>query len=180
MNILTPQTTMGEILTTLPGAQRALFQRYHIGGCSSCGFHRSETLESLCQRNNNLNVQEVIAYLQESHAQDVKRLITPQALVDLKKRDEKIKLIDIRSREEHEVVALPDSTLLTEESMQELMMSFPRENWIIFYDHKDEAALDAAAYFEGHGFAKAKALQGGIDAWACEIDKSLPRYRLES
>ncbi|MBX7156927.1 MAG: rhodanese-like domain-containing protein [Verrucomicrobiae bacterium] len=171
---------MGEILTMLPGARRALFQRYHVGGCSSCGFHQSETLASLCQRNDNLNVKEVIAYLQESHEQDLKRLIAPQALADLQGKGEAVKLIDIRSREEHEAVALPHSTLLTEELMQELMMSFPRQSWLIFYDHQGANALDAVAYFEGHGFEKARALQGGIDAWSCEVDKNLPRYRLES
>lgn len=180
MNALTPETTMGEILTQLPGARRALFQRYHIGGCSSCGFHQNETLASLCQRNENLDVQEVIAYLQESHEQDLRRLITPQALANLQKTEEVVKLVDIRSREEHEAVALQGSTLLTEESMQELMMSFPRQNWLVFYDHKGASALDAVAYFEGHGFQKARALQGGIDAWSCEVDKTLPRYRLES
>ncbi|MEZ5405038.1 MAG: rhodanese-like domain-containing protein, partial [Verrucomicrobiia bacterium] len=96
MKTLTPETTMGEILTMLPGARRALFQRYHVGGCSSCGFHQSETLASLCQRNDNLNVQEVIAYLQESHEQDLKRLIPPRALADLQGKGEAVKLIDIR------------------------------------------------------------------------------------
>lgn len=178
--LITPETPMGEILNTLPGARRALFQRYHIGGCSSCGFHQSETLANLCQRNDNINVQEVITYLQESHEQDLKRLITPQALVDLQKKGERIKLIDIRSREEHEAVALPNSTLITEEVMQELMASFPRKDWLIFYDHTGTQVLDAVAYFEGHGFEKARALQGGIDAWSREIDKNLPRYHLES
>jgi hypothetical protein len=28
---------MREVLEVFPGAQRALFRRYHIGGCSSCG-----------------------------------------------------------------------------------------------------------------------------------------------
>lgn len=177
---LTPETPMGEVLSTLPGARRALFQRYHIGGCSSCGFHQSETLATLCQRNENLDVQEVITYLQESHTQDLKRLITPQALVDLQKKDETLKLIDIRSREEYEAVALPNATLITEEVMQELMSSFSKQDWLIFYDHMGDQALDAVAYFEGHGFEKARALEGGIDAWSQQVDKNLPRYHLES
>ena len=38
MMSITPQSSMGEVLEEFPGAQRALFRRYHIGGCSSCGF----------------------------------------------------------------------------------------------------------------------------------------------
>ena len=29
---------MRDVLEKFPGAQRALFRKYHIGGCSSCGF----------------------------------------------------------------------------------------------------------------------------------------------
>ncbi len=29
---------MSAVLEKFPGAQRALFRRYHIGGCSNCGF----------------------------------------------------------------------------------------------------------------------------------------------
>jgi len=36
--------TMQEILGVFPGAQRALFSRYHVGGCSSCGFQPAELL----------------------------------------------------------------------------------------------------------------------------------------
>jgi len=35
---------MSAVLENFPGAQRALFRRYHIGGCSSCGFSPDETL----------------------------------------------------------------------------------------------------------------------------------------
>ena len=30
---------MQQVTTVFPTAQRALFQKYHVGGCSSCGFH---------------------------------------------------------------------------------------------------------------------------------------------
>ena len=40
--------------------------------------------------------------------------------------------------------------------------------------------LDAAAYFAGHGFANAKFMRGGIDAWSQEVDASVPRYKLEN
>ena len=53
---ITPSSTMAEVLDAYPGAQRALFRRYHIGGCSNCGFQPQETLEQLCERNGNLDV----------------------------------------------------------------------------------------------------------------------------
>ena len=44
MTEIKPEMTMGEILTHYPSAKRALFQKYHIGGCSSCGFAMEDTL----------------------------------------------------------------------------------------------------------------------------------------
>src|SRR5438128_92276 len=75
MNI-TPQSPMSAVLENFPGAQRALFRRYHIGGCSNCGFSPDETLAQVCARNGNLDVAEVLAHIQSSHEQDAKVLIS--------------------------------------------------------------------------------------------------------
>ena len=75
-----PQTPMREVLEGFPGAQRALFRRYHIGGCSSCGFSPDETLAQVCARNGNLDAAEVLAHIQSSHEQDAKILISPREL----------------------------------------------------------------------------------------------------
>jgi len=41
------QSPMSAVLENFPGAQRALFRRYHIGGCSSCGFQPPSTFVHL-------------------------------------------------------------------------------------------------------------------------------------
>jgi hypothetical protein len=41
---ITRHSTMGEVLEAYPSAQRALFRRYHIGGCNSCGYAPGDTL----------------------------------------------------------------------------------------------------------------------------------------
>ena len=61
--VIEPGITMGELVSHFPGAQRALFRAYHIGGCSSCGFKPDETLSEVCARNDNLPVGEVIETL---------------------------------------------------------------------------------------------------------------------
>jgi hypothetical protein len=81
--IINPQLQMREVLEHFPGAQRALFRRYHIGGCSSCGFSPDETLAQVCARNGNLDVAEVLAHIQSSHEQDAKVLISPAELAEL-------------------------------------------------------------------------------------------------
>jgi len=174
------QSTMREVLEVYPGAQRALFRRYHIGGCASCGFQPTETLEQVCQRNNNLNVSEVLDHIQTSHDQDAKLLIAPKELAELRKTNGEVKLIDVRSREEYEAVHIDGSLLLSQPVMQEIMGKWPRSEMLVIVDHQGKSALDAAAYFLGHGFENVRCLRGGIDAWSQEVDTKVPRYRLGS
>jgi rhodanese-related sulfurtransferase len=169
---------MRDVLKVYPGAQRALFRRYHIGGCASCGFQPTETLEQVCQRNNNLNVSEVLAHIQTSHEQDAKLLIAPKELADLRQKSPDVKLIDVRSREEYEAVHIDGALLLSQPVMQEIMGKWARTETLVVIDHQGKSALDAAAYFLGHGFENVRCLRGGIDQWSQEVDTNLPRYRL--
>src|SRR4051794_8393412 len=90
-----PQTNMEQVLQVFPGAQRALFRRYHIGGCSSCGFQPTETLEQLCRRNNDLSVTEVLEHIKTSHEQDAKMLLSPSELAGLREENTSLRLLDV-------------------------------------------------------------------------------------
>jgi rhodanese-related sulfurtransferase len=169
---------MREVLEIFPGAQRALFRRYHIGGCSSCGFAPEETLAQVCTRNGNLDVAEVLAHIKSSHEQDAKILISPGDLAGLLQKDRSVKLVDVRSREEFEAVHIEGSLLLSQDVMRELMASGSNTDPIVVVDHQGRNGLDAAAYFTGHGLQNVRCLRGGIDAWAQEVDPKMRRYRL--
>ena len=169
---------MREVLEVYPGAQRALFRRYHIGGCSSCGFAPDETLAQVCARNGSLDVAEVLAHVQSSHEQDSKVLMSPAELAALKQQDPAVKLVDVRSREEFEAVRIEGSVLLSQDVMRELMASGSNTNPMVVIDHAGKNGLDAAAYFMGHGLQNVRCLRGGIDAWAQEMDPKMRRYKL--
>jgi rhodanese-related sulfurtransferase len=172
------QSPMSAVLENFPGAQRALFRKYHIGGCSSCGFSPDETLAQVCARNGNLNCDEVLAHIQSSHEQDAKILISPKELAELLQHDQSVKLIDVRSREEFEAVKIEGSILLSQPVMQQLMASGSNAEPIVVIDHAGKNGLDAAAYFMGHGLQNMRCLRGGIDAWAQEVDAKMRRYKL--
>ena len=172
-----PQSSMRDVLEAYPGAQRALFRRYHIGGCASCGFQPTETLEQVCQRNNDLNVSEVLDHIQTSHGQDAKLFIAPKELARLRDEQPDAKLVDVRSREEFEAVHIAGSLMLSQPVMQEIMSKWPRTQTLVVIDHQGKSGLDAAAYFLGHGFENVRCVRGGIDAWSQEVDPKLPRYR---
>jgi rhodanese-related sulfurtransferase len=175
---MNPQSAMREVLEIFPGAQRALFRRYHIGGCSSCGFSPDETLAQVCARNGNLDVAEVLAHIQSSHEQDAKVLISPKELAGLLQRDKSVRLVDVRSREEFEAVRIEGSVLLSQDVMRELMASGSNTNPIVVIDHAGKNGLDAAAYFMGHGLQNVRCLRGGLDAWAQEVEPKMRRYKL--
>jgi rhodanese-related sulfurtransferase len=177
--VIDPNITMREVLAQFPGAQRALFRRYHIGGCASCGFSPDETIAALCARNDDLSVDEVIEHILASDAADRAMQIEPQELSNCLSRGDKVHLLDIRTREEFDAVKLPGAQLFTQDFMQQMPADWSREDLLVIYDHQGARSLDAAAYFQGHCFENVKSLRGGIDAWSIEVDPKLPRYHLE-
>jgi rhodanese-related sulfurtransferase len=174
-----PKITMKELLVQFPGAQRALFRKYHIGGCSSCGFSPEETLAGVCARNENLSVDEVVEHIIASHEADAAMQIEARELSDRLASGEKVYLLDVRTREEWEAVKLADSHLFTQELMQEILAKESKSDLLVIYDHTGARSMDAAAFFQGHGFENVKSLRGGIDAWSAEVESKLPRYHLE-
>ena len=175
---ISAQSPMSEVLAAYPGAQRALFRRYHIGGCSSCGFQPTETLAGVCERNGSLDVAEVLTHIQSSHEQDEKILIGAKELAEWRKQDATLRLVDVRSREEFEAVHIEGSILLSQPVMQQIMAEGTNTRPLVVVDHQGKNGLDAAAYFMGHGLQNVRVLRGGIDAWAQEVETGMRRYKL--
>lgn len=175
---LSPDITMKALLDAYPGAQRALFRNFHIGGCASCGFSPEETLAAVCKRHEAPPVDVVLEKIREAHLQDEQVWISPaEASAARKTRD--TRFLDIRTREEFDAVKIDGAVLFTQESLQEIMNTWPKDTPVIVVDHTGTRALDAAAYLTGHGFENVRALRGGIDAWSLEVDVNLPRYTVE-
>ncbi len=177
--LLSGEITMEELSALIPGARRALFSRYHIGGCQSCGFEPTETLAEVCARNEGIPVEEAVAHLTASHENDLRMQLSPTEVRTLVEADPPATLVDLRTREEFEAVKIPGAKLFSQEFQQEIFGTWPKDSQIVLYDHTGTRALDAAAYFIGHGFHNVKALAGGIDAYSREADPSLPRYKVE-
>ena len=175
---ITGNSPMQAVLQVFPGAQRALFRKYHIGGCSSCGFQPEETLAGVCERNGDLPVADVLEQIRQSHEEDARILIEPSDLTKRRDNGEDVRMVDIRSREEFEAVHIDGSKLLTQELMQEILGSWDNDQLFVIVDHLGGKCLDAAAYYLGHGMPNVRALRGGIDAWSLEVDSAVRRYTL--
>ena len=177
---ISAETTMKQLQELMPGARRALFAKYHIGGCQSCGFDDSETIGEVCKRNEDLPVDDVLKHLSSSAEHDQKIQINPSDLKkELDQENADIKLLDIRSREEFEAVKIPGSEIMTADLQQEALGKWDKETRTIIIDHTGDRSLDVAAFFVGHGLNRTVALAGGIDAYSKEVDPNIPRYRIE-
>ena len=181
MNVLSEQdftkdSRMEDLMAGLPGAKRALFARYHLGGCQSCGFSPNETLAELCARND-IEADEALAHLLESERHDSAMRVSPMVAAE-SMRGEGCRWIDLRTREEFEAIPLPGAELFTQELQQEIFAGDPGQKLVLF-DHLGRGMLDQVAWFRGHGIKETYGLDGGIDAWSREVDPSVRRYRIE-
>lgn len=170
---------MEELQRIYPGARRALFRHYHLGGCSSCGYQPTETIAELCARNGGIDPAEMIRNVVEGHEADLKIQITPRELSDALANG-LARVLDIRTAEEYQAARIEGAHLFNQPLMQEILSNWPKETLLVIVDHTGDRSIDAAAYFLGHGFANTRCLRGGIDAWSEEIDPSVPRYTVES
>ena len=170
-----PSMTMEQILKVAPSAQRALFQRYHIGGCSSCGFQPTDTLAQVCKDHNLLDVPEVIRTIHLS--EDVDRKVQVSATEIKRWLDEKrdFSFIDVRTPEELAIAKIEAAEALDYQNPGKYM-SLPKDRTIVFMCRSGMRSLDVAAYFIGHGFTNVHSMTGGILAWSAQVDSSVPRY----
>ena len=172
-----PASTMQEVLAAYPSAQRALFQRFHIGGCNTCGYQPGDTLEDVVRSHKIKNLDEVIRFIVLAEQTDRRIQISPVDVAAALQSKLPPRLVDVRTREEWELARIQGATLNTEELAQE-MMHLPKDTPIVFHCHLGQRSLDAASYFAGHGFKNVRSMTGGIDAWSSEVDESIPRYEM--
>lgn len=86
-----------------------------------------------------------------------------------------ITVIDVRPAADRALAAFPGADILEPESHARLT-SLPKDTPLAFVCHHGNASRNAAEHFRDHGFTNLWNVEGGIDAWAVEIDPSVPRY----
>lgn len=90
---------------------------------------------------------------------------------------EEVSLIDCREPAEHAIAALENARLMPMGSIPscvEAVQALPAP--LIVYCHHGMRSAQTAQWLRANGVEHAQSLAGGIDAWAENIDPSLPRY----
>ena len=170
-------STMQEVLAAYPSAQRALFQRFHIGGCNSCGYEPGDLLADVARSHKIKNLDQIIEFIVQAEQSDRRIQMSPAEVAAALESKLPPRLVDVRTPEEWALARIQGATLNTEELAQEMML-LPKDTPIVFHCHLGQRSLDAASYFTGHGFKNVRSMTGGIDAWSSEVDESIPRYEM--
>ena len=92
--------------------------------------------------------------------------------------DEYFVLLDCREADEHAIVRIAAAKLLPMSQLAARLgeLESLRDREIAVHCHHGGRSLKVAHWLRSQGFARAQSMAGGIDAWALEIDRSLPRY----
>ena len=93
-------------------------------------------------------------------------------------RGDRVHLLDVREPQEVAICRIDGSENIP---MMQLFLGAQEpaagpDDEIVVLCHHGIRSFEAAQYLRMKGFRRARSLRGGIDAWAAEIDPSLPRY----
>ena len=86
-----------------------------------------------------------------------------------------ITVIDVRPLSDREFAPFVGAQVLDDAS-QARLTALSKDTPLAFLCHHGNSSRQAAEYFRGQGFKALWNVEGGVDAWAREVDPSFPRY----
>lgn len=104
--------------------------------------------------------------------------ITPTELHRLLESDREIELIDVREPVEWDIVHIDGARLIPKDRILsgEALAELPQHKLIVLHCKTGIRSAEALAVLKKAGFSDATHLQGGVLAWAQQVDPSLPVY----
>jgi sulfur-carrier protein adenylyltransferase/sulfurtransferase len=102
--------------------------------------------------------------------------VLPAQLSQELKLGRKVMLLDVREPHEWDIVHINGSKLIPLNELPERVNELDSADEIVAYCHMGGRSARATDFLRGLGYRKVRNLEGGIEAWAVEVDPSLPRY----
>lgn len=85
-------------------------------------------------------------------------------------------LLDVREPFEVALCAVPGSRHVPMRQIPESLSELPRDQPILVLCHHGGRSLRVTQYLRANGFTQVTNVAGGIDAWAEQVDQTIPRY----
>jgi len=104
--------------------------------------------------------------------------ITAAQLAERIQKGKPMQIIDVREDWEREIARIPGDVHIPMNDLRERLgeVKAPDGGEIVIYCHGGVRSMMVAGFLEQSGIPGALSLAGGIDAWSCVIDPSVPRY----
>ncbi len=102
--------------------------------------------------------------------------IEPKALAQRLAEGGGVRLIDVREPHELQISSIEGAELIPLGSLASRMHELDSAEDIVLFCKSGTRSARAVELLAGAGFRKQRNLRGGINAWAREIDRSLPIY----
>ncbi len=85
-------------------------------------------------------------------------------------------LIDVREPQEFAYCRIDGSLLIPLGEIARRLAELPRDRPLVMVCHTGRRSQHAAMFLAEAGFADVQNLQGGVEAWALEVDPTVKRY----
>ena len=86
-------------------------------------------------------------------------------------------VLDVREARELEICRLEGALHVPMAEISARTDELPTDQlWVVICHHGARSQM-VVDFLRNAGFDSAVNLDGGIDAWACDVDQSMPRYR---
>jgi len=85
-------------------------------------------------------------------------------------------LIDVREPYEFDICQLPQASLIPMSRINQQLERIPRDKPVVVYCHHGVRSAQVIRFLQQQGFTNLYNLNGGIDAWAREVDEAMERY----
>jgi molybdopterin/thiamine biosynthesis adenylyltransferase/rhodanese-related sulfurtransferase len=104
--------------------------------------------------------------------------ISAKDLAAMRERGEDFFLVDVRERNEYEIVSIPGATLIPKGEFLtgEALAKMPQDKRIVLHCKSGARSAECLAVVKDAGFSDAVHVGGGVLAWVNQVDPSLPTY----
>jgi sulfur-carrier protein adenylyltransferase/sulfurtransferase len=102
--------------------------------------------------------------------------ISARQLKEMLDAGRKITLVDVREPQEWDIVHLEGAKLIPLATLPERMNELDTADDIVVHCHHGTRSAQAIKFLRKMGFEKLTNLAGGIDSWAINVDREMPRY----
>ncbi len=85
-------------------------------------------------------------------------------------------LLDVREQWEFDICHITGARLVPMDSIPDQYAQFGGDEPVVCICHHGVRSMQVGAFLEKRGFSRVHNLRGGVDAWATEIDSTMPTY----